>query len=265
MHRAGQFLAAHRNTLISLLTAAGFIVVWELVVRWLQPDPLFMVPPTAILEALLELIKHDVLQKQLLISAQLFFAAFLVALVAGIVVGMVNGWYATLYASMDLLMTALYVTPLIILLPLFIIWFGLGAPSQFAIVFVAAFFPVVFNTAAGVRAVDPQLIRVGRAFGATDFSIFRDIALPSSVPYILASLRISLGRALTGLIFAEWFAGRGGIGYLVANFGQTFQTANLFAMIMLVVGVSLVLVEIIKYAENKYASWIGVADVRVTE
>jgi ABC-type nitrate/sulfonate/bicarbonate transport system permease component len=242
---------------LTLATPLFLLILWQLYVQIAHPSTLFVVSPVAVGRAVYHLTAAGTLPHALGQSARIFLSAFVVGIVAGVVFGIINGWYNRLYSSLDLVLTAAYTAPLIVLLPLFIVWFGLGERSEFAIVFIATFFPVAFNATAGVRALDQQLVRVARAYGASDIAILRGIAVPATVPYILSSLRISLGRALTGLIFAEWFAGRGGLGYLVGLYGQTFQTANLFAVIVTIIVLSLLLVEALKWFESAYAARIG--------
>lgn len=260
-------MTAQRRERIALTfgTPVALLLLWEIVVRAADIDPIVLVPPSKVAVGLFELVRSGVLPKHLLVSTQTFVISFVAATILGVAFGLLNGWYRRLYHSFDLVLTALYTTPLIILLPLFIIWFGLGPTSQYVIVFIAAFFPIAFNTTAGVRALDQQLIRVGRSFGANDFDVFRGIALPAAVPFVLASLRLALGRGLTALIFAEWFGGQSGIGALIAIYGQTFQTGPLFAMIVLIIVVSLLLVEALKYAEGRYASLTGLSATQVVE
>jgi len=179
-----------------------------------------------------------------------------------VALGLLNGWYRRVYYSFDLILTALYSTPAIVLLPLFIIVLGPGLPSQITIVFLTGFFPIIFTTSSGVRAIDRQLIRAGRSLGANDLEIFRDVAIPGSVPYILSGLRVGIGRSIVGLLFSEWFGGSRGIGYLVGLYGQTFQTARLLALIVIVILLSLVLVEGLKQIESRYLQRVGTQDAR---
>src|SRR5438445_5061960 len=116
------------------------------------------------------------------VSGQELMTGYLAAVVLGIVLGLLVGWYKRLRYALDPFINFLYATPRVVLLPLFIIWFGIGENSKIALVFLGAFFSIVISTTVGVRSLDPSLLRVARSFNATDRHIFRTIALPGSVP-----------------------------------------------------------------------------------
>jgi ABC-type nitrate/sulfonate/bicarbonate transport system permease component len=244
-------------TVLRLGTMAAFLIIWEGVVRVGLVDPFFLAPPSSIISTLGVLITSGTLSFHLAVSAQTFLVGYGAGILIGITVGLLDGWYQRFHYASDMFFTALYSTPIIVLLPLMIIWFGLGRPSQLAIILLATVFPIVFTVSAGVRALDQQIVRVGLIYGARSFDLFRDVAIPGSIPYILAGLRVSLGRALVALIFAEWFAGSGGVGYLVALYGQTFQTARLLSVVVVIVFVSLLGVEGLRRLETRYLARVG--------
>lgn len=245
------------HVLLSVGALVGLILLWEVLVRLGGISLVVFAPPSLVAAALIALIQGGELPARLMESGQTFLVGFGSAAVFGVVLGLLNGWYSRIYYSFDLILTALYSTPAIVMLPLFIIVLGPGLPSQIMIVFLTGFFPIAFTTSSGIRAVDRQLIRVGRSLGASDLEIFRDVAIPGSVPYILSGLRVGLGRSIVGLLFAEWFGGSRGIGYLVGLYGTTFQTARLLALIVIVIALSLVLVEGMKQIESRYLRRVG--------
>jgi NitT/TauT family transport system permease protein len=250
-------LRLNEHVLLSLGALVAVIVFWELLVRIGGVSQLIFAPPTTVATALMALLGGGELPQRLFESLQTFALGFGSAAIIGVLLGLLNGWYTRVYYSLDLILTALYSTPAIVLLPLFVIALGPGLPSQITIVFLTGFFPIIFTTSSGVRAVDRQLVRVARSLGASDVAIFRDVAIPGSVPFILSGLRVGLGRSIVGLLFAEWFGGSRGIGYLVGLYGTTFQTARLLAMIVIVIVVSLVLVEGMKRLEIRYLQRVG--------
>src|SRR5262249_36832547 len=128
----------------------------------------------------------------------------------------------------DPFMNALYATPRIAMIPLILIWFGIDWKSKVFIVFISAFFPVLINTVGGVRALDRDLLRAARAFCASDWQIFKTVALPGSVPFILTGVRQGVALGLIGVVVGEMFGGSQGIGFMVAYGGQTFNTDTLF-------------------------------------
>ncbi|MFO1287277.1 MAG: ABC transporter permease [Rubrivivax sp.] len=154
-------------------------------------------------------------------------------MVAGVPLGIVIGWYRRLNLALNPLINGFYATPRIALYPLIIIWFGIGSGSAIFLVFLAATMPILLNTIAGVRNIDADLLRAARAFCATDRQIFRTVALPYSVPFILTGVRQAVAHGLIAVIIAELMAGNQGIGFMIAYAGQTFATDTLLVGVLL--------------------------------
>src|SRR5437762_10733667 len=184
---------------------------------------------------------------------------YLAGVVVGIVLGLLVGWYKRLRYALDPFITFLYATPRIVLLPLFIIWFGIGVESKIAVVFLGAIFAILINTAAGVRNLDANLIKVARSFGASDLQLFRTIALPGSLPFILTGLRLGIGHALTGVVVGELVAAQAGIGLMMAVAGSSFQTAKVFAGVFIIAGAGMVLTFLLQKIEAHFQSWKAAA------
>ena len=147
---------------------------------------------------------------------------------SGVVFGVIIGWYRRLAMVVEPFLTALYSTPRVALVPLVLIWFGIGMWSKVFIVFINAFFPVLINTIGGVKAIDVDLLRAARAFCASDWQIFTTVVMPGSVPFILTGVRQAVSLGLIGVVVGEMFGGSEGIGYMVNYGGQTFQTDTVF-------------------------------------
>ena len=128
----------------------------------------------------------------------------------------------------DPFVTALYSTPRVALVPLVLIWFGIGMWSKVFIVFINAVFPVLINTIGGVKAIDDDLLRAARAYCASDWQIFTTVVIPGAVPFILTGVRQAVALGLIGVVVGEMFGGSEGIGYMVNYGGQTFQTDTVF-------------------------------------
>lgn len=257
-HGAG---AVRRRRSIALGTPLAVLVVWELAVRLGDISPIFLVPPSVAVAETYKLIVSGVLWPHLVASAQTFGIGFGLSVVLGIFFGLVTGWYRRIFAGLDFVFTLMYSTPTIVLLPLIILWIGVGRPAQVTVIFLAAFFPIVFTVSAGVRSIDRQLIRVARAYGAGDWILFRDVAVPSSLTHTLSGIRIAFGRAIVALIFAEWFTGSTGVGFLIAFYGQRFDTARLLAVLLVVMGFSVLATLGLRSLENAYLSRVGAGGV----
>ena len=139
-----------------------------------------------------------------------FFSGFALAIVVGVPLGILMGWYSRVNAMLEPFVSALYATPRIALLPLVVIWFGIGIASKVAIVFLGAIFPILVNTITGVRTIEADFIKVARSFGASDRQMFLTVVLPSAVPMLLTGLRLGLGHALVGIVVGEMYGATAG-------------------------------------------------------
>src|SRR5438445_12956258 len=189
------------------------------------------------------------------VSGQELMTGYLAAVVLGIVLGLLVGWYKRLRYALDPFITFLYATPRIVLLPRFIIWFGIGVESKIAVVFLGAIFAILINTAAGVRNLDANLIKVARSFGAADLQLFRTIALPGSVPFVLTGLRLGIGHALVGVVVGELVAAQHGIGRLMALAGSTFQSDKVFAGLIIIASAGMLTTLLLQRLERRYEAW----------
>lgn len=191
------------------LASIVFVIGWE-ILRHI--NPLFLAPPSAILIAAYELTINGELPAAFAQSVITLLVGFVTASIIGILLGLLIGRYKPVGASTDWIVNALYATPLVAIIPLVIIWFGLGFAAKLFIVFKITVFTVLINTAAGVRNVPDPLIKLGNAFGATERQIFTKIILPSALPYMTTGLRLGIGRALIGMVVAEFYTAITGLG-----------------------------------------------------
>ena len=232
-----------------------FVLAWEGVVRLGQVNPLFTSSPTRIVATFIRMLHEGVLGKDIRVSGTEFLIGYGLAVVVGILVGVAMGWYRDVAAALQPFVSALYSTPRIALVPLFIIWLGIGIWSKVAVVFLVAVFQVLISTEAGVRAADESLIRTARSFGARDRQIFTTIVLPGAVPFLIAGLRLGLGQALVGIVVGELYAATAGIGYEIAVAGETFQTDRVFVGIVILASAAIVLMWALRQWELRFESW----------
>ena len=165
------------------------------------------------------------------------------------------GWYPRLGYFFDPFLNFLYAVPRVAIGPLLVVWLGIGLSSKVALIFLVAVFPVLVNTSSGIRSIDQNLVRVARCFGATDLKIFRTIALPASVPFILGGLRLAIGQSLIGVFVAELLGAQYGIGALVENAGEQFQTGMVFAGLLIFAVAGMVLTAIVRGLERRFDAW----------
>jgi len=173
----------------------------------------------------------------------------------GIPLGIATGWYRRLFYVLDPFISAFYATPRVALLPLIIIWVGIGIWSKIVVVFLGAVFPVLLNTLAAVRTTDARLLRAARSFGAGDLQVFRTIVLPGSVPFILTGLRLGAGRALVGVVVGELYAATAGVGFLIAVAGASFQTDKVLVGVLLITAAGVLSMEALTRLERRFEKW----------
>lgn len=234
-----------------------FMIVWQAIASAGIMPKLFLPSPTDTGDALVKLFTdpRNNIWADLGTSGFEFAVGFVSASIIGIGLGIGMGWYTRFQYALDPFVSFLYATPRIVLIPLFIIWFGIDWQSKVAVIFLGALFPQIINTMAGVRNTDAALLRVARSFGASEALIFRRVVLPGAVPFILTGLRLGVGHALTGVVVAELVAARHGVGKLISDYGVTFQTPKMFAAVVFIAGTGVLLTWALQRIENRFQSW----------
>ena len=218
-------------------------------------SPLFFTGPSAIWGAFRATLASGQLQSDLAYSGGNFVIGFLFALVAGVVLGIIVGWYRTIRVLIDPFLNAFYATPRIALVPLIIIWFGIGRLPGIVIVFLSAFFPILINTIVGVKSIDDDLLKAARAFCASDRQIFTTVALPGSVPFILTGVRQGVAHGLIGVVVGEMFTGGQGIGFMIVASGQTFATERIFLGVVIMAGSGILLTSLAERLQAHFSRW----------
>jgi NitT/TauT family transport system permease protein len=249
------FSERHRKVLLGGLSIGLFFAAWQAVFLVIPFNPLFISKPSLIAESFLALLQSGDLLRELAVSAVPFLYGFGAAVVIGVAVGIVMGWRVRVGYALDPLMTVFYASPLVALAPLVIVFFGVGVSGKAIIIFLLAVFPFIFNTYAGVRAVDRLLINVVRSLGGSEKDLYLKVIVPSVLPYMVAGARIAVGRGLIGVLVGEFFAASEGIGYAIARFGDLFALDKMFACILSIMIIAVVLTEGIRWAERAAFPW----------
>ncbi len=239
---------------ISLGIAVVLFGSWEILGQLGGLDPLFFSWPSAILKGGWGLILGGDYWLNIRTSGVELAAGFAVALL-GVPIGLALGYWRTVADYLEPLVNSLYSTPSVALMPLFVIWFGLGLQSKIALAALLGIFPVLINTAAGVKGVERSLLHAARSFGASEFTIVRSVVLPASMPFVITGLRLGLGRCLIGVIIGEMIASKAGLGFMILNTAQQFQTAAYFAALGTVMLLAWLCIEVIRLLENRWVPW----------
>jgi ABC-type nitrate/sulfonate/bicarbonate transport system permease component len=241
--------------LISALAIAAFMVLWQLSFHYRWVTPLFTSSPYNIILAARTLISNGEMARHGVASLKLFVVGMGVSMILAVPLGVLIGWYRRMNAALDPFVSVLHATPRIAMIPLVLVWFGIGFKSQVIIVVLAAVFPLLINTMAGIRAIDPQLLRVARTYMAGDLAIFRTLALPTALPYIATGFRLALAQGLIGVVVAEYFLGNVGIGALITSAGLTLRTDIVFVGVFLTAGVALLLTALVRRIQDHLDRW----------
>jgi ABC-type nitrate/sulfonate/bicarbonate transport system permease component len=248
-----QVFAGRRGRLVRLVSVVVTLVVWEWYGRGV--DPVFLSYPTAILAAVPAMIATGELPRAFGSSVLALSIGLAAAIGFGTLLGLLMGRYRFVDQLLDVQINALYATPNVALIPLLILWFGLGLLSKVVIIFLAAFFPIIVNTYSGVRNVGRGLVEVALAEGANEAQIFTKIVIPASLPFIAAGIRLAMGRAVVGMVVAELFTAVAGLGGAIIAYGNAFKTDKLFVIIIVLALLGLCLTESVRRLERWLAPW----------
>jgi ABC-type nitrate/sulfonate/bicarbonate transport system permease component len=244
----------HAATVRGLLSLLVVGVVWEIAGRsgrW----PLVLAPISDIWIKFLQLAASGELMRHVLVSLNEFIVGFAIAAVLGIFLGIAIASSDRVRDYVDPWVSAVYATPTVALAPLFIFMFGIDAPSKMAVVFLLAIFPIVINTSTGMRSTDRIYIEAARSFCASRTQIFSKVLIPSALPFIVAGLRLGIGRGLVGVVIGEFIGARAGLGYLIFRSSQAFQIDAMWVGVFLLAGTGVVAVLVLQSVERRMAPW----------
>lgn len=240
---------------VSFISVLALIAVWEGICRAGVVSALFLPAPTQILSSLAEMIAAGEIGESLVASLYRIIIGFALGGSLGLVVGLVTGTSALADRMVNPLVNALYPIPKIALLPLFILWLGIGELSKVTIIALGVFFPIAMNTYSGVKNVDPLLIKVAVSFNAGWVYTMRCVVLPYALPMIFAGLRIAAGTALLLLVAAEMIAAEKGIGALILHYGDLMITDRLMAGVIVLSLLGLIFSLTLEWLEKKLVPW----------
>jgi len=208
-----------------------------------------------IYKAAFQLFASGEIYNDLRVSGLEFFWGYLLSVIVGVPFGIATGWYKKMAYTFDPFVNAMNATPRVALLPLVIIWLGIGILSKVGIIFLGAVFPILINARDGVKTTPYNLLTAAKSFGASEWQIFRSVVLPSTLPFIITGLRLGVGRALIGVMVGELYAATAGIGFMITVAGATFQTDKVFVGVLVFAITGMVAMELLSRLENKFDKW----------
>ena len=243
----------HRQALFRYGFVALILIVWEIVGPFI--NPIFFTYPSKIAVAFYELTVSGELPYFLGQSLQVMVYGLGIAIVVGIPLGIAMARFQRLDWMLDLPINALYATPLVAVVPLLVLWFGIYLKAKIIVVFLFAVFPVLINTYQGVRECDKNMLEVARSFRSSERRMWQDVLLPFAVPYIIAGIRLAIGRGLIGMIIAEFYTTISGLGFMITKYANVFEMDKTFVpvIVLMVLGVSLT--SLLKWVGRRIAPW----------
>lgn len=262
----------HERVILGATAVVLFVVFWEGLTRGWWADvlapllgasaerwrikPIFISSPTAIAVAFYRMfLVTGEIWNDLRVSAIEYVLGFFIAIAVGIPLGLAAGWYRKFSCAVEPFLSALNATPQVAFLPLIIVWVGIGLGSKVVVIFLLTVLPIAINALASVKTIDVRLLRVASSFGSSEWKIFRNIILPSSVPFLLTGLRLGVGRAMIGIVVGELYAATAGVGFMINVAGSSFQTDKVFVGVIVIAVCGLFLIEIIRRIERRVDVW----------
>lgn len=260
------FYEANESHILGIGFIILFLVAWEAipyVIPLSKGIALFFTTPSHVFVRMYHMFAGDeamfdgnTLTTHLMASARAFASGLSLSIIVALPLGVVIGRSDTLNAIFDPFITAINATPRLVFLPVIMIWAGIGFKTVTLIVFIGAVFPLLINTCAGVRNADRLLINVVRSFGASEWQINKLVVLPNSLPFIVAGLRLAIGRAVLGIVIAEFFGGTTkGLGVIMVDAAGKFHVDVVFVGLILFMGMALIMTGIVKVIENRLSRW----------
>jgi NitT/TauT family transport system permease protein len=243
-----------RPALVRFAVIAAMFLIWEVSARlWI--DPSFLSPPSTVLMSLDELFSTKGIPHALQLTLWELAVAFLIAVVIGLAVGLAVGLSGFSRRSLMPIILLLYGTPQVTILPLFILYFGIGPPSKIAFGVTHGMFPIIMTVVAGVQNIKPILMTAARSMGANRWQIFRWVIFPHMIPSFFAGMRLGMTGVLLGVLLAELYVSTAGIGYFTQLFTQAFNPTMLLGLVSVLAAMAILLNEIVRRAEVHYGRW----------
>jgi len=251
-----KFYLNQEKKILGTISISIFLIAWELVgnvFQWI--NPMFMSAPSLIFKAALEMFRSGEIYHDLYVSGIEFLGGYFLAAAVAIPFGILVGWYKRMSYVFDPFINAMNATPRVALLPLVIIWLGIGILSKVGIIFLGAVFSILINTRDGVKTTPLSLLNAARSFGASEWMVFKTVVVPSTIPFILTGLRLAVGRALVGVLVGELYAATAGIGFMITVAGATFQTDKVFVGVGIFALSGMIGMELLTKVERRFDRW----------
>ena len=246
-----------QRAIITLLNLVAFAIIWEFVPVVLDVPRLFLPRLSEVVGEISEMHQEGILLENVLVSLRVYVTGMALAIIVSIPLGLLLGAVKILDRVISPYLWVIYTTPLIILMPLILLWVGINDTARVLLVFISAVPAIVVVVMEGVKTVDASLLRAAQSFGADRRRLFSHIVLPSTIPFIGTGVKMGVSRGLIGLFVGELFTGANGIGYIISLSQKVFNTPRIYAMLAMFIAFSLAMVGASQYVERKLSIWRG--------
>lgn len=229
------------------------LIVWQAAAAWFGAN--FVASPGGMVTSAIALVRSGELLRYLLPTLGVLSAGFAIGVVVGVPAGLAIGRWQRLYWLSEGPINLFYTTPMAAVIPVILVILGFGASTKIFIVFVFVVFSVIINSAAGIRNVDGDLLELARSYGSSELSRWREILVPSALPFVLTGIRIGIGRALIGAVVAEFYAGIDGVGYLIIQYSNRFNVAAALVPVAVLVALGVGSTTLLKWLHRRLTPW----------
>lgn len=244
----------HRPAALRLGVIIVLFVIWEVAARRFV-DPLFLSPPSRVIASLRPLLQSPGITKAMTLTFWELSVAFILSVVIGLGVGLAVGLNGFSHRTFLPIILLLYAIPQVTILPLFILYFGIGPASKIAYGVSHGIFPIIVTVVAGVQNIKPILLLSARSMGASRRQTFRWVILPHMIPSFFTGMRLGMTAVLLGVLLAELYVSSAGIGYFTRRFTESFDPTKLFGLVAVVAAMAILLNEIVRRAEVRFGRW----------
>jgi ABC-type nitrate/sulfonate/bicarbonate transport system permease component len=238
---------------LKLISVAAILLIWH--VLGTLTGELFLTTPIQTVKAFFDILINDNLIDAALGSLYVFAIGFALAAITGVIIGISAGYFVVCGRLIEVPVTIMWSTPTVGLIPVMVMWVGLGTATQLIIVYLSALFPIVINTQAGVRTVDPTFLNVAAVFGKKRWFTFSRVIVPAAAPHIGSGLRLGVGRAIIGVFVAELFTSTSGLGAKMSYYATYFQTGNYFAALLVFIAISMAVTALVIWLTRRWSNW----------
>jgi ABC-type nitrate/sulfonate/bicarbonate transport system permease component len=253
--RVRQFVDDHEGIVLPLASVVIFLLAWQLVVSLGIVSGFFFSSPLGVVDAGIEQVQTASFWNDVRISGVEFLVGYTLAVLVAVPFGLISGWYRRVGYAVEPWVNGLNATPRLALLPLVVLWAGVGQSATTVIVFIGVFFPVAINAFYGVRTVDRGLISVAESYGASEYTKFRTLILPSMVPFVLAGARLGIGRGVIGVVIGEFYSSTDGLGNFIFVSGSTLAVDNILFGALFITALALAAFTALGRFESRFQAW----------